>query len=110
MILIGAVGPHADGVRISRIGYVCDVVLGHVDGGEELHAVAHRDAILVLGVVGLDVIDALSRQIERQEQDQEHGTTHRNLLFVGHAAGVPSGAGTLAACPTTNSRDRWFQT
>ena len=39
----------------SRIGYVCAGVLRHVDGGEELHAVAHRDAVLVLRVVLLDV-------------------------------------------------------
>ena len=33
----------------------CDVVLRHVDRGEQLRAVAHRDAILVLGVSGFDI-------------------------------------------------------
>ena len=37
-----------DGVWLS-------IVLGDVDGGEEAGAVAHGDAVLVLGVVGLDV-------------------------------------------------------
>ena len=47
------------GVRIEHDRDTSASVLRHVDGGEEALAVAHRNAVLVLGVVGLDVFEAL---------------------------------------------------
>ena len=41
------------------IGYRCDPVLGNVDRREQPNAVAHRDLMLILRVVRLDVFKAL---------------------------------------------------
>jgi hypothetical protein len=35
------------------------IVLGDIDAGEELGPVTHGDAVFMLGVVGLDVLQAL---------------------------------------------------
>ena len=61
-ILIVAVGPDA-GLRAGQQDRVLAArVLRGVDRGEEADAVAHGDLVLGLGVVRLDVLDALSRK------------------------------------------------
>ena len=84
MILIDAIG--LDAVRRARQQdrIRLRLVLGDVDGGEELHAVAHRDAVFVLGVVGLDVFQALSGDLAaaRSEQDQERAHQQRRIANV----------------------------
>ena len=60
------------------------VVLGHVDGGEQFHAVAHRNAVFVLRVVLADVslVDFLfgrfgfrlrRRSRRRSDEDKNRG-------------------------------------
>src|SRR5580658_5711421 len=55
-ILVFAVGFHAVGSAGNEEGVRFAAVLRHVDGSEEMHAVAHGDTVLVFRVVRLDIV------------------------------------------------------
>src|SRR5215467_1483489 len=55
-VLIFAVGSNAVGSAVNQNRIGLRSVLGHIDGSKELLAVAHRNAVFVLGVMGLYVV------------------------------------------------------
>ncbi len=77
LVRVGAVGRHAVGraVEENRVGRAA--ILGHVHGREELHAVAHRDAVLELGIGRLDRFRRLAALRACRAGSHRHERGHR---------------------------------
>ena len=92
LVLVFAIGTNAVGRAIHENRMRLRSVLGHISGGEQFLAVAHRDAVLVLGVMRLDVVFLRLRRVLRfcragsrqraQCEHQKNPTAHHDSLHA----------------------------
>ena len=93
-VVVDTVGRHRIGRALHQDGVLLRVVLRDVDGGKELHAVAHGNAVIEFGVVSTGVLGLFAgglfgrrsglglRAEQRQQTGREKQTHHENIAWL----------------------------